>query len=241
MRKLALLAAVTLLACTAPVAVSVAVAQQQQPSPPPERGISVVGEAESFADNDVGTFRFGVSARRRTPGAALRAVGAAVQRVIGSARASGVARQDVQTDVVSLARVRVRRTRRVEYVARNAVRVTVRQLADAGTVVDRAVGAGATGVDGPEFGVADAREIYRRTLAEAFAEARRKAERLAAEAGVALGAPLRIRESGFSEDDGGRDESAAGSPQNALGEVGTPVAPGRTRITAAVAVTFAVQ
>jgi len=233
MRNLALLAAVVL------VAVLASPARAQQQSAPPERGISVVGEAETFADNDIGTFRFGVTVRRTTPGAALRGAGAAVRRVIGSARRSGVAREDVRTDVVRLERVRARRSRRTVFVARNAVLVTVRRLSAAGTVVDRAVGAGATSVDGPEFGVADAREVYRRTLAEAFAEARRKAERLAAEAGVTLGAPLRIRESGFEDDGelfpasgGGSDESAAQA---------TPIAPGRSRIMASVSVTFAVR
>lgn len=121
------------------------------------------------------------------------------------------------------------------------MRVTVRRLEGAGRVVDRAVGAGATSVEGPAFGVSDAQEVYRRTLAAAFAEARRKAERLAAEAGVVLGPPLRIRESGFEDFEraSGDDESLAES--GAQVQAGTTVAPGRTRIAASVAVTFDVR
>ena len=158
-----------------------------------------------------------------------------------SARATGVAREDSRSDVVSLERLRSRRTRRVSYVARNAVRVTVRRLAGAGTLVDRAVGAGATSVDGPSFAVANAQEVYRRTLAAAFAEARRKAERLAAEAGVTLGPPLHIRESGFDQFGSGDERGSDALGQTQAAEVATPVAPGRTRITASVAVTFDVR
>jgi uncharacterized protein YggE len=114
----------------------------------------------------------------------LRGAAVSVRRVIAAVRRSGVAREDIRTDVVRLERVRVRRSQRRVFVARNAIVVVVRRLDAAGSVVDRAVRAGATDVDGPQFGVSDAAEVYRRTLAAAYADARRKAERLAAEAGV---------------------------------------------------------
>jgi hypothetical protein len=120
--------------------------------------------------------------------------------------------------------------------------VTIRRLAEAGTVVDRAVGAGATSVDGPQLGVADIKEIYRRTLAAAFADARAKAERLAAQAGIRLGAPIRIRESGADAFDPGEragDESAAGAPEQSQ-DVAAEIQGGRSSITASVAVTFSV-
>jgi uncharacterized protein YggE len=234
MRVHRLIVAVAAAALLAPAA-----AQAQQPQP--LQGISVVGEAQSFADNDIGTFRFGVTVRRKTAAAALRSAGAAVQRIVGSSRATGVKREDVQTDVVNVRRERTRK-RGTTWIARNAVSVTVRNLDDAGTVVDRAVGAGATSVEGPQLGVADLAEVYRRTLGSAFAEAKAKAERLAAEAGVKLGAPVRIRESGaddFVEDTSGggstsREVSAAPQAESA------PVERGRTSVTATVAVTFAV-
>ena len=231
--RLTVLAA--LVAALVLVVPGVARAQQAPPD-----GISVVGDAEAFADNDIGTFRFGVTVRRPTAAAALRAASAVVQRVTGAARATGVARADIQTDVVNVERRRSRRGR-TSWIARNAVRVTVRRLSEAGTVVDRVVGAGATSVEGPELGVADVRALYRRTLAQAYADARAKAEALAAQAGMRLGAPIRIRESGAEEFEDALERQAAAMPGDQLaGETGTQVEGGRSRVTATVFVTFAV-
>jgi uncharacterized protein len=205
----------------------------------PTQGISVVGEARSFADNDVGIFRFGVTVRRPTAARALRSASATVGRIVGAVRAAGVAREDVQTDVVVVERAPARRSSsRRGWIARNVVRVTVRQLASAGTVVDRAVGAGATSVDGPELGVADPALVYRQTLALAFADARAKAEALAVQAGVRLGPPTVIREEGADLVEE-RDEVAA-SPDSSAGGGETRVEPGRSQVTARVLVTFAV-
>ena len=228
-RLIVLLACLALLGLAAP-----GVADAQQPD-----GISVAGDAEAFADNDMGTFRFGVTARRPTAAAALRSASAAVQRVVGASRATGVARSDIQTDVVNVERRRTRRGR-TTWIARNAVRVTVRKLSDAGTLVDRAVGAGATSVEGPELGVADVKALYRRTLAAAFADARAKAEALAAQAGMRLGAPVRIRESGADQFEDDLQRSVAVSDEESAGSVGeTRVEGGRSSVTAIVFVTFA--
>ena len=205
----------------------------------PTQGISVVGEARSFADNDIGTFRFGVTVRRPTAARALRSASAAVGRVVGAVRAAGVAREDVQPDVVVVERAPPSRRRaRRGWIARNVVRVTVRQLATAGAVVDRAVGAGATSVDGPELGVADPAAVYRQTLALAFADARAKAEALAVQAGVRLGAPVVIREAGADEVEP-RAQEVADAPDSSAGG-GSRVEPGRSEVSARVLVTFAV-
>lgn len=223
------------IAAAALVAAAPASAQQAQDAPE-ERSITVGGEGFLFADNDLATFQLGVTTRRRAAGAALRANSAAMRRIAAAVRARGVAAADIETDVVSLDRTSVRR--RTFFVARNAIAVTIRDLGDAGAVVDAAVRAGATNVYGPSFGLADREAIYRDALALAFADARAKAERLAREAGVALGPVLRIRESGvedFGDDDegGGRFDATLQSGGEA------PISPGRSRVSAGVTVTFA--
>ena len=179
--------------------------------------------------------QLGVTTRRRAAGAALRANSAAMRRIAAAVRSQGVAAADIETDVVSLDRTSVRR--RTIYVARNGIAVTIRDLDDAGAIVDAAVRAGATNVYGPSFGLANREAIYRDALALAFADARTKAERLAREAGVALGPVLRIRESGVEDFD---DDEGGGRFDTALSQGGeAPISPGRTRVTAGVTVTFA--
>lgn len=201
-----------------------------------ERSITVAGDGVLFADNDIATFRLGVTTRRRAAGDALRANSQTMRRITAAIRALGVSAADLETDVVSLDRTTVRR--RTFYVARNAVAVTIRDLDDAGAIVDAAVRAGATSVFGPDFGLANRDVIYRDALGLAFADARTKAERLAREAGLTLGPALRIRESGVQD----FDDSEAGGNALAVGAPGSgepPVSPGRTQVTASVVVTFA--
>jgi uncharacterized protein YggE len=224
--------AATLFLAAAVVAAAPAAAQEA--SDTGERSITVAGDGFLFADNDIATFRLGVTTRRRSAGRALRANSRTMRRITAAVRARRVATGDIETDVVSLDRVSLRG--RATYVARNAVSVTIRDLERAGEIVDAAVRAGATNVYGPQFGLANRALVYRDALALAFADARTKAERLAREAGVTLGPVLRIRESGLDDfDEGGGGRLEAGAP--ARGE--PPISPGRTRVSAGVVVTFA--
>lgn len=233
-RRFALLALLAL-AATFAVAAPASAGHETEEDHPHERSITVGGEGSVAADNDVALFRFGVTTRRRTAGAALRANSATMRRITSAIRARGVQPSDIRTDVVSLDRAVVRR--KTHYVARNGVAVTIRDLGEAGEIVDAGVRAGATNVYGPDFGVSDAEALYRDALGLALVDARTKAERMAREAGVTLGPVLRIRE-GFNEFDDG-DRLAGGGDESAGGE--TAIAPGRSQISAAVTVTFAVS
>ncbi|HEV2061408.1 MAG TPA: SIMPL domain-containing protein, partial [Solirubrobacteraceae bacterium] len=150
-------------------------------------------------------------------------------------RARGVDAADIRTDVVSLDRRAVKA--KTHYVARNAVAVTIRALERAGAIVDAGVRAGATNVYGPEFGVSDGAARYRDALGLALADARAKAERMARDAGVTLGAVLRIHEGGDHYDDDGQFNVSGGGGSGD----GPPIARGRTQISASVTVTFAVS
>ena len=226
------LTALSLLAAL--VAAQPASAQQAQEDTD-ERSITVSGDGFRFADNDIALFRLSVTTRRRTARGALGANSRTMRRIVAAVRARGVAPADIETDVVSLGRASVRG--KVHFVARNGIAVTIRDLDAAGSIVDAGVRSGATNVYGPDFGLADPGLVYRDALALAFADARAKAERLAREAGLTLGAVLRIRETGVDDFDAGRGE-ALGQAETG-GDDEAPVSPGRTRVSAGVAVTFA--
>jgi uncharacterized protein len=225
----ALLALVAALAVAAPAS-----AQESQDDRPYERSITVGGDGAMVAENDIALFRFGVTSRRRTAGGALRANSAVMRRITAAIRARGVQPADIRTDIVSLDRAVVRR--RTHYVARNGVSVTIRDLEQAGAIVDAGVRGGATNVYGPEFGVSNADALYRDALGLALADARTKAERMARESGVVLGPVLRIREGSSDFDDGNRFASGGGDDS-----AQTPIAPGRSQVSASVTVTFALN
>jgi uncharacterized protein YggE len=109
--------------------------------------------------------------------------------------------------------------------------VTVRKLADAGDIVDAAVGAGANQVFGPSLLVSDHDAAYRTALTAAVAQARAKAETLASAAGRPLGAITAISEGGSTP----IPLPAVGATKDST----VPIEPGTQKIQATVSVTFA--
>jgi len=201
---------------------------------PPQRTISVTGNAALTAANDTAGFTTGVVVRRSGPAEALRAASARMSRVLGALTAEGVARRDVRTGRVGVNRVTRRHV--VAYVATNTVFVTVRAIQHTGTVIDAAVGAGATRLSGPSFWRSSTRDLYQRALVAALRKARAKAEALAAEAGATLGPVQTIAEGDVADYSYGGAVGDAVSPK-----VPAPVRPGKTKVTADVSVVYELQ
>ncbi len=80
--------------------------------------------------------------------------------------------------------------------ARNTVHVVLSDVGAAGRLIDAAVGAGANEVRSVRFTVADPSDLERQALNDAAADARAKAEALAASVGVKVGRILRVEERG---------------------------------------------
>jgi len=191
-----------LLALTLLLAVAVpAVAAAQ--SADLRRKVTVNGHSSALVANDAARVTLGVAATRPTAKGALGAASRQMQRVIGSVKAGGVAAADIRTQTISVSRLVTRlkggRTRTRGYRATQSIRIVVRDIERTGVLVQRAVGAGATRVSGPDFFVSNASRSYREALAAAFDDARADAQVLAERAGARLGAVLSIEESTDSE------------------------------------------
>jgi uncharacterized protein YggE len=113
--------------------------------------------------------------------------------------------------------------------AMGAVRVRA-AAARAGDVAQAAMAAGADRLHGPRFEYDDADGVRGELLGEAVADARRKADRLAAAAGRRLGAVRQMHESGPERVPGPQRVMAAETPD---------VRPSELTVTATVTVTFA--
>ena len=221
MRTLTLAAAAAFVCCASSAAAD----------DPPQRTISVAGTAAVTAANDTSGFTTGVTVRRSSAAAALRAASARMQRVLSALDAAGIARRDVRTQRVDVTRTRRRHT--VGYDAISTVFVTVRAVQRTGSVVDAAVRAGANRLAGLRFWRSGTKDLYQQALIAALRKARAKAQALATEAGATLGAVQTISEGGvqsFSYD------SSAGSVA-----APAPVRPGRSKITADVAVVYLLE
>jgi uncharacterized protein YggE len=203
-----------------------------QAAEPASGGISVLGTGSTNVTPNRASFAFGTVSQARTAGAALAASSQAVTRVVNALRQTGVARDDVQTSQVSLSpRTNENGDEIVGYTATNTVTANVRKLADAGAVIDAAVGAGSNQVYGPNLLSSDQDAAYRNALKAAVAEARAKAETLASAAGRTLGQITAISEGGAPP----QPLPAAGRAQDSA----VQIEPGTQRIEATVSVTFA--
>jgi uncharacterized protein len=205
----------------------------------PVRTISVTGEGALTAANDTARVGFGVEGRGATPRVALRNSSANLRRVLAALKGLGVADRDLRTRGVSVARRRDRRGRKLPgYIARGGVSAVVRDVTQAGAVVDAAVAAGAASVDGPSFFIEDPQALLRRALVAAFGDARSKAAALAAEAGLTLGQAISIRESTFVPSETDFDNGGGGGGGQELRQRAAPTEPGRTRVSGTVFVVF---
>jgi uncharacterized protein YggE len=200
-------------------------------------GITVTGTGTARAVPNVADWSFGVQSDADTAAAALNAASNATRKILDALRDAGVAQEDLRTEHVSLYPRTTDDGRAViGYTASSSIHATVRELGEAGAVVDAAVRAGANEVYGPSLRVSDSRAQYRAAAEAAIDDARARAEALAANAGLTLGAPVAIVETGSSIPGPLYDRAMAGAEAASL-----PIEPGVNEITATLTVTFAIS
>jgi hypothetical protein len=196
-------------------------------------GITVFGTGSANVTPDRASFSFGTVSQAATANAALTASSQSVARVVAALRKAGVAQADIQTSDVSLSpRMNDNNNEIVGYTASNTVTATIKKLGDAGDVVDAAVAAGANQVYGPNLLASDQDAVYRNALKAAVAEARTKAETLAAASSSTLGKITAIVEGGGSTP----MPMAVGAAKDSS----VSIEPGTQKIEATVSVTFAI-
>ena len=201
-------------------------------------GITVVGSGSARAVPDVAEWSFGVQTSGDTAAAALAASSAAMDGVVAALRDSGIADEDLRTEQVSVfPRMSDDGRAVVGYDASNSVSATIRDLDRAGATVDAAVSAGANQVYGPTLTLSDSKAQYRAAVEAAFADARARAEAIAEQAGVSLGAPVAIVEGGGGGVVPEFDRLAAAE----AGAADVAVQPGTQEVGATLTVTFAVE
>ena len=201
-------------------------------------GITVVGSGSARAVPDVAEWSFGVQTSGDTAAAALAANSAAMDGVVAALRDSGIADEDLRTEQVSVyPRMSDDGRAVVGYDASNSVSATIRDLDRAGATVDAAVSAGANQVYGPTLTLSDSKAQYRAAVEAAFADARARAEAIAEQAGVSLGAPVAIVEGGGGGVVPEYDRLAAAE----AGAADVAVQPGTQEVGATLTVTFAVE
>jgi uncharacterized protein YggE len=209
----------------------IAVGQATEPEP---GSLTVRGTGSVDVTPNRASFGFGTVVQARTAAAALEASADAVARVVAALRREGIAQADIQTADVSLSpRWSENGETIIGYTASNTVTAIVRRLGQAGAVIDAAVAAGANQMSGPNLVAADSASSYRDALRAAVADARTKAQALAAASGVTPGRITAIAEAG--------SVPPPMPAQDTERAAGATIEPGTQRIEASVSVTFALD
>jgi hypothetical protein len=204
----------------------------------PPSHITVTGTGVVSAVPDVADVHAGVTREDASAARAMQQADAAMRKVVDAIRQNGVAARDVQTTQYSLQPVYDQfdgKSRLRGYRADNQVRVTVRDLARVGGLLDAVVRAGANQIQGIGFRVDKPETHLDRARADAFADARRKAELYAKAAGVRVTGVLAIEEGGAPVP---RPFMAMRAERMAADAV---IEPGEQELSASVSVTFQIQ
>lgn len=163
------------------------------------RTVTVTASGTVAVVPDQARLSSGVTSEGATAREALTANTAAMAKVIGELKSSGIDAKDIQT---SSFRVEPRYTRPEEgkapsidgYTVTNDVQVLVRDLNKLGEILDRLVTAGANQSSGLNFEVSTAETALDEARKQAVANARRRAELYAAASGAQVGEVLTITE-----------------------------------------------
>lgn len=181
------------LACTDEI--TVLSPDQQAPA------IDVTGSGTAFAAPDVAVLSLGVEAEAESVGEARAQAAEAMEAMLAALRDGGVADEDIQTTRFSVQpryeRIAMRQVLQ-GFVVDNIVTAKIRSIDDTGQLIDAALAAGGdlTRIESVRFTIDDPSSLEDEARQEAMAEARRKAETLAQAAGVDLGRPRSISETG---------------------------------------------
>lgn len=201
------------------------------------RQVTVVGHGESKGKPDTATVQIGVDTDAATAKDALAQNTAQAQAVITKLKELKIDEKDIQTSNFSIYPNYNTDGRQVTgYRVSNSVSVKIRNLDQAGTLLDQVVQAGANSVTGISFSVENPQAQFEQARTSAINDAKTRATQLATAGGASVGDVLVITENVGSAPPVPL-ALARDAASNAAGEA-VPVQPGEQSFNVDVQVTF---
>lgn len=211
-----------------------------------EATISVTGEGKAFAAPDIAEVSLGIqTGRQPTATAAMNKLKEGMDAVFSAVKKMGVEEKDIRTENFNLNPVYDWTQDRGQifrgFEANQSLRIKVRNLDKASDVVTAAASAGANQAGGVNFTVDDPEAKRSEAREKAIAQARGKAEKLAADLGMRLGVIKSFDEGGAYGGPvpmimrGAKDAGMGGGGPEAAA---LPLPPGEQEITVQVTITY---
>ena len=193
--------------------------------------VTTTGHGDVPAVPDEASITAGVHTQAASASEALAQNAKLMGSVVAALKAAGAT--DLQTQQVSLSPQLDDQGSVRAYAADNTVSAKTK-VADAGSLIDAAVAAGANNVSGPTLDVSDRDALYRDALGKAVDDARAKAEAIAKAGGFGVGQVSSVSESSSAP-------VPIFQPAIAKSDGSTPVEPGTEDVTADVTVSFLIR
>jgi hypothetical protein len=169
------------------------------PSATNEQGLTVTGEGEAYVTPDVAKIDFGVSTEAKNLADSQKANSEAIAKIKDALQSYSIEAKDVKTLYYTINPeynyINNRAPILRGYTTRHTVRVTVRKLEDADSVVQTLGTAGATEISQVQFTVDDPTDVQKEAREKAIDAAKEKAKQLANLSGAKLGRIISISES----------------------------------------------
>ena len=211
-----------------------------------QEGIWVNGEGKVTAVPDVAVISVGIEAREATVSEANDKAKVAMDDVMTALKDAGVKDEDIQTQYFNINRVtrwddEKRQEEIIGYRVTNVVTAKIRNVEDAGAVIDAVADAGGdlTRINNISFTVDDPTPYQAEARKLAVVDAAAKAETLADVAGVKLGKATYISENSYIPSPVYRGDMIAVAEAAAPG-METPISPGEIEITTNVQIAYAI-
>lgn len=214
---------------------------QQSATPPGEPQVVVGGEGVVQGVPDRAWISVGAESRASSAREAQRRNAELMTPILDKIKAAGIPAEairtigyDVQYEWDYVNNKRVGRG----YVARNTVEIRVDSIDRVGEILELAGGTGATSLGGVRFDLKDRAKLEREALRLAVADARGKAEALAAGAGRQVDRIIRLEEQGVSTGEPPRPLMRAMAADAAMTP---PISAGQMEIRASVVLTMTLR
>lgn len=195
------------------------------------REITVVGTGKVQGAPDTLDATIGVQASGKDVSTAISEVNDAANKLIGAVKNAGVAPADIQTQQMSITPTNTNplpgETSQVGgYQATNSIKVVIRDLSKASSILDQAVAAGgnATRLDGVSFSLDDDSKVMADARERAFDDAKTRAAQYAKLAGGSLGEVVSV------------NEQVSDGQQPAARTMAVPIEPGQQSVSVSVTV-----
>ncbi len=210
----------------------------------PPRLITVTGEASERQQNQVAQYTAGVSAVNDNKDKAVAEVNQAMSKLVTQIKEFSIEDKDIQTQNLSIYQGEETfyaegqpKQRPGQWRVNNSVTITLRDINRAEALTKLLSDSGANNVYGPNFTIDSEKRPQDELLAQAIADARKKAEVMAAASGSGLGKIVSVSE-GIAPGYVGPIFSAR---LDGAGGGASPVEPGSSLVTKTVIVTFALD